>query len=138
MKRKFVGVLAATLLLTGCSSPPSSETIEQVWRKELMEPHMEVMTELLGPQARRLIANDLQIKEVLSVGNGVYSVEYRASQQLRKPLAEIAAYTPPGVMEIVRSVFPSGEAGAIAKVSGIMMLKETEAGWKLIDTQFQM
>jgi hypothetical protein len=138
MRRKVLALLTLTLLLGGCGSPPSHEAIEQVWRKELMEPHMEAMAELLGPQARRLIANDLQIQEVRSLGDGVYSVEYRSSQQLKKPLDEVAGYTPPNVMAIIRSVFPSGEAGAIANVAGVMELKKTEGGWKLIGTRLQM
>jgi hypothetical protein len=137
MQKRLLGIigLGAILLLSGCDRAPSNQVSEQVWREEIIGPHMEELVELLGLQARSLIVNDFEVKDIVRLGNGVYGVNYQSTQQLTRPLSELSSYTPPSVMRIIRSIFPTGEAGETSSVAGFMKLKKTDSGWQLIDRE---
>lgn len=129
--------LGAALLLTACGRAPSREVIEQAWQLEIVEPHLEEMAELLGPrQARDLITTTFEIKRITRLGGGVYGVDFQSSQQLMRPLSELAPGTPANVMRIVQSMFPSGHAGETVRSTGYVKLKQTDAGWIVVDRKY--
>jgi hypothetical protein len=136
-KRLIITAALAAILLSGCGSPPSHQVIEQVWQTEMAEPHMEALVDLLGPQARSLIVSNVEIKDVSRIGSDTYGVSFESRQQLTRPLSELAPDTPANVLRIIRSMFPSGEAGATVGTAGYIKLKLTDAGWIIVDREFR-
>lgn len=119
------------MLLVAAGSSPSHQAAEEVWRLEIVEPHVEKLVELIGPRARELVVlEEFTVTDTTWKGSGIYEVSYRFDQRLTQELEEIH-HIKPGPLELMRNMFPAGKADETSSRSGIMKLKDTDTGWSL-------